>query len=174
MDKNEAKENFIRVWEEYLTKLKGQLLRQKDDSLSFDSALSVLREVNASWRSEFDLLGRWLTDYSKFDEEKGKEVSSIIFDDMKFEEIKVTPDTKQKMLKYLPWAGAALGFGGSFLLKASQTIQAVSTILPLALLFPATKKIKSDFDMQQNRNLITEYLQQLDKYKNTIISIIER
>lgn len=173
MDKSKAKENFLSTWEEYITKLKGLLLRQKNDSLTIDSASSALNEVNASWRSEYDILGRWLTDFTKFDEEKGKEITSIIFEDIKFEEIKVMSNYKHKILDILPWAGAALGFGVSHLFKAGQTIQAVLTILPPALLLPATKKAKTDFGIQQSRNLIDEYLSQLDKYKNTIISIIE-
>ena len=174
MDKNEAKESFLRNWEEFITKLKGQLLRQKDNTLSLDSLSSSLTEVTSAWRSEFDILGRWLIDYTQFDEVRGKEISDVLFEDMKFEEIKVPANSKNKVLELLPWVGAALGFGTSYFFKASHVIQAVSTILPPAVLIPVANNVKAEFAMQNKRSLITEYLSQLDKYKNSILSIIDR
>ena len=93
---------------------------------------------------------------------------------MKFEEVKIPEHSNKKMLEILPWAAAAVGFGASYFLKASQVIQAVSTILPPALLIPLTNNVKNEFAIQKKRNQINEYLTQLNKYKNTIISIIER
>ena len=174
MNNTEAKESFEKNWEEFLTKLKGQMLRQKDNNLTLDLLSSVLKEVLASWRSEYDILGRWLIDYTKQNEQKGKEISVVIFEDMKFEEVKIADNSNKKMLDILPWAAAAVGFGASYFLKASQVIQAVATILPPAVLIPLTNNVKNEYAIQKKRNQINDYLTQLDKYKNTIISIIER
>ena len=100
-------------------------------------------------------------------------ISSVIFEEMKFEE--VTP--KKKLLPILSYILPVLGAGGgllvALLLKANIWVTVISAAVPgILLLFSAFTMSKIAKQKELN-DLISQYMQQLDKYSQKIKSIIE-
>lgn len=167
-------ENFERLWDNFIVKLKGKLLNvSMQKELTFSYVKLILDNEIYAWDSDYDEEGRWLKQYMNENPREGQLIKEILLDDMSFTEIE--PPKKADSLTYIvPVVGAAAGLGLSSIFNANLIVKAISTVAPAAILFPTTKTVLNYFSSYNSQTLIDNYIGQLDKYKNSIISIIQQ
>lgn len=167
-------ENFERLWENFISKIKGKLINASmQKKLTFSYVKLILDNEIYAWDSDYDEEGRWLRQYTDENPRCGQLIKEILFNDMSFTEIE--PPKKADGLKYaVPIVGAAAGLGIASIFNANLIVKAISTVAPAAILFPTTKTVLSYFSDSNSQAMIDSYISQLDKYKNSIISIIEQ
>lgn len=167
------KEKFESLWSDFIALVKGKLITtSSNQKLTTPLANLILADAAASWGSEYEINGKWLSKLKETEPEKAELVREILLNDIKFNEI----DTKSELPEYynyvIPAVGACAGLAISMYLGWSKIIQAVSTVLPAVLLYPAVNTYRSRIGAANAENYIENYIQQLDKYKNSVISIL--
>lgn len=167
------KDNFERLWKDFISRLKGQILSQsKQKTLTYSYIKLLLENEVYSWDSDYEECGRWLKTYINENPRSGEMIRDILLNDMTFTEI--TPAKKSDILNYVvPAIGAIAGLGISSILNAGIIVKIVSTVVPGAVLYPATKSVSSYINDYNNQKLIDDYIGQLDKYRLSIISVID-
>lgn len=165
--------DFENVWKKFITRLKGELMEQmKRAPLTFSVADITLSNAATAWSVSYDECGRWLTAYSQSEPDKGALISDILTKDMHFTEIAPAKGFPQAAKIAIPAAGAVAGFCISHFLGAGFLVQAISTVAPAALLYPATASLSSTAESNGKTALLNDYLAQLDKYKTSVLSVI--
>lgn len=165
--------DFENVWKKFMIRLKGELMEQtKNAPLTFSVADITLSNAATAWSISYDECGRWLMTYSQTEPEKGALISDILTKDMRFTEIAPAKGVPAAAKIAIPAAGAVAGFCISHFLGAGVLVQAISTVAPAALLYPATVSFSSTAESNSKAALLNDYLVQLDKYKTSVISVI--
>ncbi len=169
-----AKEDFEKYWGKFITQLKGRLMAvSKNQKLSYHIAKLQLTDIAANWDSEYEESGRWLIQYCNENPEKGQLVREVLLEQMCFSEIQPKKDYSEVMNYAIPVAGAIAGFGISKLAHAKTVVRAVSTIAPTVLLYPSAKAVGTTLNQNSKAELLDEYILQLEKYHQGVISIID-
>lgn len=166
-------DSFEKVWDNFIAKFKGKLLRQSNNgNLNYSDVKLVFMDIVLSWSIKTDIEGKWLADYTASNPEKGSLIKKILTEDLSINEI---ADLKSiDFLNFIiPVSGAVLGLCITSFCDAEFIIKAVSTVIPPIALYPATKYALSSIKVNRTENLINSYVSQLDKYKQSIISIID-
>lgn len=170
---NTDKERFESLWEDFLTLVKGKLISTSNNqSLSTPLANLILKEAVSSWNSDYEINGKWMSDFKSREPQKADLVCDILLNDMKFGEIEVTKELPHYYNYLVPTVGAIAGLGISYFSGASKIIQAVSTIVPAVLLYPAVKMYGKRKNETNKKTNIDAFMQQLEKYKNSILPIL--
>lgn len=168
-----AKEDFEKCWGKFITQLKGRLMTvSKNQKLSYNIAKLQLTDIAANWDSEYEETGRWLRQYCKENPEKGQLVREVLLEHMCFIEIQPKKDYSEVMNYVIPVAGALAGFGISTLAHARTVVRAISTVAPTVLLYPSAKAVGTTLHQNSKTELLDEYIFQLDKYHQCVISIL--
>ena len=164
---------FESYWDRFTDRLRGTLMNEsKKQTISYSVASILLSDALMSWSLSYDDCGAWLLRLKSEDPRKGELVSRILSNDIKFTEIepkKVMPPAAKVLA---PAAGAALGFGISHALGAGILVQIISTVLPAALIYPATNSVGNMMAENNKSAIIDDYMAQLDKYKKSVISVL--
>lgn len=165
-------DSFENVWDGFIVKFKGKLLKQSNNgNLNYSEVNLVFKDMVLSWSIKTDIEGKWLMDYAVLNPKKGELIKKILAEDMTIKEIAKTKIPE--FLKYVvPFFGAAAGLGISSVCDASIAVKAISTIAPAVVLYPSANTVLNALKIRNNEKLIEEYISQLDKYKQSIISII--
>ena len=80
MENNELKESFLKNWERFITELKGNMLSFADKQpLTNSSASQILADNLFEWKSESNLIGKWLDNLKASNRDKAEKVSDILF-----------------------------------------------------------------------------------------------
>lgn len=170
---NAYHDGFKKNWDKFVSRLQGQLITQARNGV-FTPASSnlILADCIGFWDSRHSEGGRWLEEFEKEYPQKAEMVRNILLDDMKFEE-NSADDSKQEYLKYIiPVGSAAAGFAISKIAGANAIVQAVCTIAPAAAAYPVASNILHAADDNRKKEMIRNYLSQLDKYRVSIESIL--
>lgn len=167
------KEKFESLWPDFIALVKGKLITMSaQQKLTTPLANLILAEVSASWGSEYEINGKWLSKLKETEAEKAELVRDILLNDIKFNDI----DAKYELPDYynyiIPAVGAGAGLAISMYFGGSKIIQAISTVVPAVLLYPAVKTYRRRMETVNAEKNIESYIQQLDKYKNSVISIL--
>lgn len=167
------RENFERLWDSFIAKLKGQMInKSKQNTLSYSYVKLLLENQVYSWNSEYEEAGRWLMSYTEEYPRSGERIRDILLNDMSFTEIK--PAKKSSVLNYaIPIVGAAAGLGISSVFNAGIIVKIISTVVPGVVLYPVTKSFSGYMNEYQDQRMIDEYIGQLNKYKISIISVLD-
>ena len=75
MENNELKESFLKNWERFITELKGRMISFTDKQpLTSSSVSQILADSLFEWKSEANLIGKWLDNLKSSDQEKYEKV----------------------------------------------------------------------------------------------------
>lgn len=167
-------QTFEGLWEKFIVRLKGRMLRQSEKQpLDGPVVKLLLMDAALSWDSEQDECGRWLHSYAQDHPEKGKLLRDILVEDMHFTELAPQKELPEALTYVLPLAGAAVGLGAATYFQAGWLVKAAATVGPGVLLYPAVKAVGDSGREKNRRDAIGEYLDQLDKYKQSALSVLD-
>lgn len=171
---NSYYDNFKKNWDKFIARLQGQLITQaKSGVFTPASSNLILADCIGFWDSRYSEGGRWLDGFEKEYPEKAEMIRNILLNDMKFEENSVE-ESKQEYLKYvIPVGSAAAGFAISRIAGANAIVQAVCSIAPAAVAYPVANNVLHAADDNRKKEVIQNYLSQLDKYRASIGSILQ-
>ena len=164
---------FQELWDDFISSFKGNLIiESKKQDISFPLVKLTLTEAISTWLSEYTINGRWLYKLTQDDPEKGKLVKEIIIKDISLVEIKSNgPDSSSA--KYLAPIGAgALGYGAAKLLGLATVGTACATVIPMIVAYPVAAQYISGKKDANQEQMINGYVNQLEKYKKSIISVL--
>lgn len=167
------KEKFESLWTNFIVLVKGKLISTAaKQKLSTPLANLILSDAAASWNSDYEINGRWMSSLKGLDPQKAERVREVLLNDMHFDDV----ETKRELPAYysyiIPVVGACAGYGVSMYLECSKIVQAASTIIPLALLFPAVNLLRNRMNESAKEQCVESYIAQLEKYKNSVVSIL--
>lgn len=164
---------FQELWEGFIDSFKGDLLTEsRKQNISFPLAKLALGEAVSSWTSEYTINGRWLYNLLKSNPAKGELVKEIITKDISLTEVKDN-SSKSDGLKYLaPLGVGALGYGVARWFEMETMGTLISTILPMFAAYPIATNYLSNQHAKAQDSLINAYVNQLNKYKESIWSVL--
>lgn len=167
-------EEFEKYWKKFTTQLQGQIMQQAQKGMLIHSSLNlILADCAGFWDSRHSEGGRWLDRYEAEYPEKADMIRNILLKDMRFTGEEEN-SSKYGALKYIIPAGSAVaGFAVSGGFGASNLVRAACTIVPAAVAYPVMTNIMKMKAEDGKKELIRAYMNQLDKYKRNIESILQ-
>lgn len=171
---NSFYEGFEKNWDKFRSRLQGKIMVQINKGVfNLPSLNLALADCIEFWDSRHSEGGRWLDELEKALPDKANMVREILLKDMRFAE-ESDGGTQNNFLQYAVPAGSAIvGFSLAKVMGATEVIRAVCTIVPAAVAFPLTKNIISMADCNKKKEMIKNYLAQLEKYRLSIESILK-
>lgn len=170
---NTDREKFDSLWNDFIALVKGKLINSASkQKLSVPLANLILSDAASTWTSEYEINGKWLYGFAEREPQKADLIREILMNDMKFGDVEMRRELSNGIYYIVPAIGAIAGLSISYFSGASKVIQAISTIAPAILLYPAVKlfgKQQAETNVQKN---IEDIMQQLEKYHNSILSIL--
>lgn len=167
------KEKFQSLWADFIALLKGKLIGASNkQTLSVNLARLILTDAASSWFSEYEINGKWLQGYTQKEPQKAELIRQILEEDMTFQENEGKKELPMYCDFLIPLATAGIGFAVSYYLGYGRLIQACSTLIPGVLTYPAVKRVRNSQIESNKQVAIDLYVAQLDKYYNSIISIL--
>lgn len=166
------KDRFEKLWDDFRTLVKGKLLSTAGkQTLTMPLANLVLSDAASTWTTQYEVGGRWLMKLTEEDAAKAGLVSDVLAD-MKFTEV-TTGQPLPAFCNYaIPLVGAGVGLGVAELMGLGRVAQITSVALPAILLVPAVNSFRKYQTEKLREKAVSQYVEQLDKYKNSIISIL--
>lgn len=167
-------ENFQKLWNQFITKLKGRIIKEdRRQPLDFESFEMILEDTKGCWSSSFEAGGRWLKDLSEKDSEKGKKVKKII-SDMKFHRIPQKKNLWRFLVYLLPLLFGAGGYFVSTLFSSLWYVWVASAVVPAVIMLLSARLLETNIKNNLKKKQQTEYLNQLNLSFNQIINILEK
>lgn len=167
------KEKFESLWTDFIALVKGKLIsivaKQK---LSTPLANLILSDAASSWNSDYEISGKWLSSLKGIAPPKAELVGEVLLKDMHFEEMDIKGELPTYYNYVIPAVGACAGYAISMYLDYGKLVQAASTIIPAVLLYPAVTTFRNRMNESNIDKCIEGYIAQLEKYKNSVISVL--
>lgn len=164
---------FEKLWDDYLVSFKGALMEESQkQSLSYLVAKSLLQDVTLSWTTGYGLNCRWLDQLLKDSPEKGNLVREIITNDISLKEIWVQQDYSEYFKYGVPIGAGVAGFLAGNILGSGALGTVTATIVPIAIAVSLTNSWLKTNKEKKVEELIDTYVNQLEKYKQSIISVL--
>lgn len=177
MENTSLQESFIKNWDEFVVEVRGALVNHAEKQrLTYSVASKILSDMLFEWRSDANVISKWLDDLKLSDYEKSVKVSDILFKSVSFENIDVEVNKTANYLPYAPFVisfvalGITWNLNLTFILKL--LVYPLALFLPPVLLSKFVKNIQEDFYIKAARNSIPAYINQLDKYKEAILAVL--
>lgn len=173
MESNELRESFLKNWERFLTELKGSMLSAADKQ-PFNSSLAsqILADTLFEWKSESNLIGKWLDNLKQSDRKKYEKVAEILFKQVKFEDVKLEPSNQEKILPFVPYGVSVAALGTTCLLHTSIWWKIAAVVVPPVVLKKPIDNLIDELQLQNAKDSIPKYISQLDKYKDVILAFL--
>lgn len=170
---NTEKEKFETLWSDFSTLVKGKLLTTaQKQTLSTPLAKLILSDATGSWDDEYTMYGRWLHQLSQTDSAKAELVKDVLLKDMSFTEVGQASVLPGYYNYLIPSVSACAGYALSRFLGLGLLADAALTILPAAISYPAVKQFRKSQAEAAIDKTVTTYMKQLEKYKNSVLSIL--
>ena len=164
---------FDILWTSFIALVKGKLINAADKQpLSTALANLILTDAAFSWKSVYDLNGKWLDGLKEREPEKGEKIEEILFKKMKFSEIKIGQQLPRGYNLIIPAIGAFVGLVISSHYEAAKWVQWTSTLVPAALLYSAVNTFRKNQSDTAKDKTVAGYISQLDKYKQEILFLL--
>ena len=164
---------FSGHWKDFLARLVGQMGRRARGKLPpFLQLQLILQDTASDWAGDDNRWGRWLMALEKEDARKARLIRDILLQDMRFQEITASRGLPPYLQAVIPAAGAAAGLGISMLCRAPIWAVAVSAIVPGLILIPTVRIMGEQREKQALQDGIYAYLSQLDKYCQSVQSVL--
>lgn len=170
---NTEKEKFESLWTDFITLVKGKLISAANkQALSTPLANLILSDAALSWNSDYEINGRWLNNMKEVEPQKAELLTEILLTDMKFSDVYIKSDLPGIYNYVIPAVGAGIGYAVSMTFNFGKITQVATTVIPAVLLFPAVKNFRNRMKESNKESSIRDYIMQLEKYKNSILSIL--
>lgn len=167
------KEKFESLWADFITLVEGKLISAAaKQKLSTPLANLILSDAASSWNSDYEINGRWLSSLKEINPSKAELVVEVLLKNMHFDEMDTKGEIPAYIIYVIPTVGACVGCAVSMYLGCGKIVQAVSTILPPALLYPAVITFRNRINEIRKDKCIEGYIAQLEKYKNSVMSVL--
>jgi len=164
---------FQELWDDFVSSFKGRLITESSkQELSFAIAKLSLAEVVSTWSSEYTINGRWLYKLIQEEPEKGKLVKEILTRDISLMEVKSAYSNSDRIKYIIPLGAGAIGYGVAHLAELATLGTACATLIPMAVAYPLATTHLSNKKNQQKESVINSYVNQLNKYKEAVISAL--
>jgi len=164
---------FQELWDDFVSSFKGRLITESSkQELSFAIAKLSLAEVVSTWSSEYTINGRWLYKLIQEEPEKGKLVKEILTRDISLMEVKSAYSNPDRIKYIIPLGAGAIGYGVAHLAELATLGTACATLIPMAVAYPLATTHLSNKKNQQKESVINSYVNQLNKYKEAVISAL--
>lgn len=165
---------FNRLWDDFMVKLKGQILKRSAEKMPSCKQLNmILEDCTLDWMTGETVCGRWFLGYESENPQKAQLIRQILLEDMRFQECESKQAIPRAAHIVVPAVGAAAGLALSRVLHAGAVMQAASAIVPAVALSPAMKYVDTQLCSKNIQKLTKEYLLQMDVYYRSIISVLE-
>lgn len=165
---------FQAHWQDFLSRLTGQIRRSGGNHLpSFTQMQVILRALADDWVSSETRWGRWLMALEKEDARKAALIQQILLSDMHFDPLSTAAGKPPYLQAAIPAAGALAGVGLSYFLHAPSWAVILSALGAGAILIPAGKRIGDASGERAIQQGAAAYLDQLEKYAQSIQSILQ-
>ncbi len=171
---NQDTQAFESAWKHFETTVKGKLLeKMKQQDVTVGLANILLKDAALCWASSYGAEGRWLSQYTERNPEKGKAVASILKDKMSFSS-DVVPQKVSPYLKYgVAAVGAVIGGGIAGMFTSKLIPQLIGAAVPAMTLYPMMNEREKASAQSGKTGVINGYMSQLDQYRVAVIRIIE-
>ena len=165
---------FEKVWENFLNSFRGSLITQsRKQSLSYPLVKLLFQEASLTWTSGYGINCTWLDQLMNEYPEKGMIVKEILTKDMGIVELPVASYDNNNTIKLMASVGTgAIGYVISSFMGLGMVGVAASTILPAAIAIPIAQSQLSNAKSRNVNKTIDLYINQLEKYKNSIESVL--
>lgn len=164
---------FQELWDDFVSSFKGLLITESQkQEISFAIAKLSLIEVVSTWSSEYTVNGRWLRKLIQEEPEKGKLVQEILTKDISLTEIKLEQSRSNGLKYIIPLGAGAIGCGIAYMTKLATIGTACATLIPIAVAYPLTTAYLLNRKDIEKERIINNYVSQLNKYKESVISIL--
>ncbi len=168
------KNEFELLWKDFIVLIKGNMMRKSGKQpIPYSVARLIVNEHKGDWGVSDNRFGRWLRDYLKDEPDKGKLVAEILEDDMCIKEITEKKDNLRIFGVAVPVVSGAVGLGVTTFFNLNKYIRTTSAIVPLVVGAVSMKSIIKNKKESHAKALIDAYISQLDKYKKSVLSILE-
>lgn len=163
---------FQELWNDFILSFKGILITEsRKQDISFTFVKLSLSDVISTWFSEYTINGRWLYGLIQDEPDKGLLVKEILQKDINLVEIK--HNNIHNSVKYLiPIGAGAVGYGVAQAAHLNLWGTLCASLIPMAIAYPMTARIFSNKREQVQEKVINDYISQLEKYKESIMSVL--
>ncbi len=167
------KDKFESLWKDFIALFKGKLIEvSKKQKLTTPLARLILTDAASTWFSDYEINGRWLKKLTQEDASRAKLVRDILEKDMTLQEVHKKGELPIICDLLLPLATAGVGFAVSYYLGADRLVQTLSALIPGALTYPGVRMLRKSQIENNKQVAIDQYVAQLEKYYNSILSVI--
>ena len=182
---NTEKEKFESLWNDFSTLVKGKLITTaQKQSLTTPLAKLILSDAAGAWRDEYSTYGRWLQQLAKNESSKFELIKDVLINDMRFNDVEL-PSVLPNYCDYLVPTISALtyvcfltafcacaGYAISKFWELGTIANAAFVIVPALLTYPAVKQYRKTQTETAVSKTIDSYMNQLEKFKNSILAIL--
>lgn len=167
------KDKFESLWTDFITLVKGKLISAATkQNLSTSLANLILSEAAYSWSSEYEINGKWLSNLRNTNAKKAELVNEVLLTDMHFTDMKMKGELSIYYNYIIPIVGAFAGYAIGSYFDCGKIVLTASIIIPAVLLYWAVNIFRKRMNESNNEKLIEAYIQQLEKYKNSVAAIL--
>lgn len=164
---------FQELWNDFISSFKGSLITESNkQELSLGIVKIILSDAVSTWSSEYTINGRWLCKLIQDEPEKGKLVKEIITKDISLSEVKPEFSNPENLKYLIPIGAGAIGYGAAYISGLATVGTACSTIIPIAVAYPLTITHISNKKNKEKERIINSYVNQLNKYKEAVMSAL--
>lgn len=164
---------FQELWDDFVSSFKGNLITESSkQGLSFAIAKLSLSEAVSTWSSEYTINGRWLYKLIQEEPEKGKLVKEILTKDISLTEVKSESSNSDSLKYIIPVGAGAIGYGVAHMAGLATLGTACVTLIPMAVAYPLTTTHLSNRKDKEKERIINGYVNQLNKYKEAVMSAL--
>ncbi len=162
---------FQTYWQEFISYLSAQIIRRGGGQLPSHTQMNmILTDAALDWDSEETVSGRWLRGLQN--SRKGQLIRSVLVDDMHFRPVSERKGLPPFLQYITAIMGGILAFLLTRLLGGWLWLQILLCILAAVLLYPVMVMITKKSAEAAKRLTFTEYLNQLDVYYQSVLSIL--
>ena len=164
---------FQELWSDFISSFKGRLITESNkQELSIGLVKIILSDAVSTWSSEYTINGRWLYKLMQEDPERGELVKEILTKDISITEVKSESSNYDSLKYIIPVGFGAIGYGVARIAGIATFGTVCATLIPMAVVYPLTIISFSNKRKIVNEEMINAYIKQLEKYKESIISVL--
>lgn len=164
---------FENRWNDFITTYKGSMIASvKNQEMTLAVAKALLLEAAMRWESDYDLCGKWLNKLVNDYPQKGKLVKEILLEDMMVEKPSERTDNTNAVRYGIPVGTGLAGIVAATLLSTGTATVVGAAVVGTALGFVISNGKVADMKEKRILGIIDDYVRQLEKYKNSIVSIL--
>lgn len=167
----ETTAQFERHWQDFITRLRGRILRQQPPP-AYPQMDLLLSSYRLEWAASDTACGRWLAALRKQNREKADQIEAILTQDMRFSPLPPAAAPSPVTDFALSAAAAAATAGVCILTGCSLAVKIGAALGAAGLTFGGTQYIRKQKTNQKQQSDLAAYLDQLSKYKDQVIHLL--